>query len=86
MGVCVAMCGHRGTIDLDLLVYGDVEQSTERLNLPHPRIAERDFVAKPLLDVAPELVVFGKSIQQIVDELPSLDLENTEFGLIDSDF
>ena len=74
------------TIDLDLLVYDEVELMTDRLNLPHPRIAERDFVAKPLLDVAPELVVFGKSIQQIVDELPSLDLENTEFSLVDSDF
>ena len=70
------------TIDLDLLVYGDVELATDRLTLPHPRIAERDFVAKPLLDVAPDLVVFGKSIRRIVDELPSLDLEGVDAVLL----
>ena len=62
-------------IDLDLLVYADVQLATERLTLPHPRIAERDFVAKPLLDVAPDLIVFGKPIREIVEALPALELE-----------
>lgn len=63
------------TIDLDVLAYGDRVIETERLQLPHPRIAERDFVAQPLLEVAPDLVVFGQSIQAIVAALPSIDLE-----------
>ncbi|MDP4694357.1 MAG: 2-amino-4-hydroxy-6-hydroxymethyldihydropteridine diphosphokinase [Opitutales bacterium] len=63
------------TIDLDVLAYGDRVIETERLQLPHPRIAERDFVAQPLLEVAPDLVVFGQSIQAIVAALPAIDLE-----------
>ena len=35
-------------IDLDLLMYDDLQLETERLILPHPHIAERDFVRLPL--------------------------------------
>lgn len=40
-------------IDLDLLLYGDEERASDELNLPHPGIAERDFVVTPLLEIAP---------------------------------
>lgn len=63
------------TIDLDVLVYGDREIDTERLHVPHPRIAERDFVAQPLSEVAPGLVVFGQQIEAIVEALPLIDLK-----------
>ena len=42
-------------IDLDLLVVGREERATETLTLPHPGIADRDFVLYPLADVAPDL-------------------------------
>ncbi len=71
------------TIDLDLLIFGNVQLATERLSLPHPRIAERDFVAKPLCDIAPDLVVFGKPIQDVVDALPAIELELIQPTLID---
>ena len=35
-------------IDLDLLIYDDLQLETERLVLPHPHIADRDFVRLPL--------------------------------------
>lgn len=35
-------------IDLDLLLYDDLHLETERLTLPHPHIADRDFVRIPL--------------------------------------
>jgi len=35
-------------IDLDLLVYDDVQIESERLTLPHPHITDRDFVRLPL--------------------------------------
>ena len=35
------------TIDLDLLLYEDVRLNSPRLQLPHPRIEQRDFVARP---------------------------------------
>lgn len=40
-------------IDIDLLAYGDVVMDTPRLVLPHPGIATRDFVLKPLMEIAP---------------------------------
>ena len=43
------------TLDLDLLLYGDEHLSSDRLTVPHPRIAQRAFVLAPLLEVAPEL-------------------------------
>lgn len=43
-------------IDIDILFFGDQKLSTPELIIPHPRIAERYFVLRPLLDIAPELV------------------------------
>lgn len=45
------------TLDLDLLVYGDVRIAEPGLALPHPHIAERAFVLLPLAEIAPELVI-----------------------------
>jgi 2-amino-4-hydroxy-6-hydroxymethyldihydropteridine diphosphokinase len=47
------------TLDLDLLIYGDRVINTSRLSVPHPGIAERNFVLLPLSDLAPELIVPG---------------------------
>lgn len=41
-------------IDLDILLYGHEEWASEALTIPHPRMGERDFVVRPLLEVAPE--------------------------------
>jgi 2-amino-4-hydroxy-6-hydroxymethyldihydropteridine diphosphokinase len=42
------------TIDCDLLTYDTITMNTEALILPHPRMLERDFVMKPLLEIDPE--------------------------------
>jgi len=44
------------TIDLDLLLYAEVEKHTEFLTLPHPRMHERRFVLEPLAEIAPRVV------------------------------
>jgi 2-amino-4-hydroxy-6-hydroxymethyldihydropteridine diphosphokinase len=44
------------TIDLDLLMYGDVERHTEFLMLPHPRLHQRRFVLEPLVEIAPHVM------------------------------
>src|SRR2546423_14816978 len=44
------------TIDLDLLLYGEVMNHTEFLTLPHPRMHERRFVLEPLVEIAPRLI------------------------------
>ena len=45
------------TIDLDLLYFGELEIETAELQLPHPRITEREFVLRPLADIRPGLVL-----------------------------
>lgn len=47
-------------LDLDLLLYGEAKFSTRRLTIPHPRMHERAFVLKPLLDLDPEISIPGK--------------------------
>ncbi len=47
------------TLDLDLLLYADLELTSPGLVLPHPRIAERAFVLLPLAEIAPELAIPG---------------------------
>ena len=44
------------TLDLDLLLHGDAVLTTPRLTLPHPRLGERAFVLRPLLEIAPDLI------------------------------
>lgn len=47
------------TLDLDLLLYGNESRSTPRLTLPHPRMHERAFVLKPLLEIEPDAAIPG---------------------------
>jgi 2-amino-4-hydroxy-6-hydroxymethyldihydropteridine diphosphokinase len=43
------------TLDLDILLYGELALRTPELEIPHPRMHERAFVLEPLLEIAPEL-------------------------------
>jgi 2-amino-4-hydroxy-6-hydroxymethyldihydropteridine diphosphokinase len=45
------------TIDLDLLLFGDIVMDTPQLQIPHPGLTQRDFVIKPLLEIAAHLVL-----------------------------
>jgi 2-amino-4-hydroxy-6-hydroxymethyldihydropteridine diphosphokinase len=44
------------TIDLDLILYGDVRLNEPELTLPHPRFRDRSFVLAPLAEIAPAMV------------------------------
>lgn len=44
-------------IDVDLLLLGDVELKTRRLELPHPEVTSRRFVLAPLLELDPDLTL-----------------------------
>jgi len=43
------------TIDIDIILFGDLALTSPHLTIPHPRAAQRDFVKIPLADIAPEL-------------------------------
>ncbi|MBP9893468.1 MAG: 2-amino-4-hydroxy-6-hydroxymethyldihydropteridine diphosphokinase [Planctomycetes bacterium] len=45
------------TLDLDILLYGDLQSADATLTLPHPRLQERAFVLLPLAELAPERVL-----------------------------
>jgi 2-amino-4-hydroxy-6-hydroxymethyldihydropteridine diphosphokinase len=55
------------TLDLDLILYGDVVVSQPGLTVPHPRFRTRAFVLDPLAEIAPALVdpVTGLTIDQL---------------------
>ena len=59
------------SIDIDILFYDELVVQSERLTLPHPRIAEREFVLEPLSEVAPEWrhPLSGKSVVEMFEEL-----------------
>ncbi|WP_224984692.1 2-amino-4-hydroxy-6-hydroxymethyldihydropteridine diphosphokinase [Geomonas agri] len=61
------------SMDLDILLFGELVFSSEQLTIPHPRLAERRFVLQPLSDIAPDLVhpILGKRIIELLTELTS---------------
>ncbi len=60
------------TLDLDLLILGDLVVISPRLTLPHPALAERRFVLAPLCEIAPNLrhPILGKSMAELLAALP----------------
>jgi 2-amino-4-hydroxy-6-hydroxymethyldihydropteridine diphosphokinase len=49
-------------IDIDLLLYGEQIVESTRLTLPHPRLTRRFFVLKPLVEIAPDLIIPGTGL------------------------
>jgi 2-amino-4-hydroxy-6-hydroxymethyldihydropteridine diphosphokinase len=60
------------TLDLDILLYGDLLINQEDLIIPHPRLAERKFALEPLAQIAPEAMhpLLKKSIQSLLEACP----------------
>lgn len=50
------------TIDLDLLLYGDIVIGEPGLHVPHPRMHTRAFVLMPLVEVAPDIDIPGQGV------------------------
>ena len=60
------------TLDLDILFYDDLVQDDSVLTLPHPDLQNRDFVLRPMAELAPHFVhpVVCKTMRQLLKELP----------------
>jgi 2-amino-4-hydroxy-6-hydroxymethyldihydropteridine diphosphokinase len=58
------------TIDLDMLLYGDLVTDDPELTLPHRRLHERLFVLAPLVEIAPDAVhpLLGQTIRELFDK------------------
>lgn len=70
------------SIDIDILFYEDKIINQHNLTIPHPRMNERNFVIKPLLDIAKSKIhpVLNRTISEI-----DLDLGDTEIIKINDD-
>lgn len=59
---------HDRIVDIDLLLYDDLIINTPELTVPHPLMTQRDFVMKPLVEIASKTVhpVLGIGLSRIV--------------------
>ena len=56
-------------LDIDLITYGAETLDDPRLTLPHPRLFERAFVLVPLSEIAPDAVIAGRSLREVLERL-----------------
>lgn len=54
------------TIDIDILLYEDVQMQETFLTIPHQHLLERSFVTKPLIEIAPHVSIEGVNISAAV--------------------
>jgi 2-amino-4-hydroxy-6-hydroxymethyldihydropteridine diphosphokinase len=64
------------TLDLDLLLFGDIIINTPNLQIPHPRMRDRAFVLVPLAEIAPDWIepVSGYVIKELLKEVDCSDV------------
>lgn len=60
------------TLDLDILLYDDLQLTDTRLTIPHPGMAQRNFVLYPLQDIAPNIKIPGLGLlSELIAHLPA---------------
>ncbi|MBN2102783.1 2-amino-4-hydroxy-6-hydroxymethyldihydropteridine diphosphokinase [bacterium] len=58
------------TLDIDILLYGDLRMHDEKLVIPHPYLSYRRFMLMPLKEIAPDVWVpgFGMTVQELFNQ------------------
>jgi len=61
------------SIDIDILLFGDMIVESKELTIPHPAMHQRRFVLEPLAEIAPQALhpTFKKTIRELLDALPT---------------
>jgi len=64
------------TLDLDILLYGNLKINDDKLTIPHPRMTQRAFVLYPLMEIAPHCDIPGNGkISQLIKTCSNQKIE-----------
>ncbi len=67
------------TLDLDIILFGDVQIESKTLQIPHYGVAEREFVLIPLQELQADLIIPGRgTVEELITELPPYELSRIE--------
>lgn len=66
-------------LDIDILLYDDIEHRSPNLTIPHPRMKSRRFVLEPLLEIAPDIAdpLTGRPLREYLGNVMSQKIEKT---------
>ncbi len=63
------------TLDLDIILFGDLQMDTKTLQIPHYGVAKREFVLIPLQELQADLIIPGKgAVKDLIAQLPPYEL------------
>jgi 2-amino-4-hydroxy-6-hydroxymethyldihydropteridine diphosphokinase len=63
------------TADIDIIAYGSLAVHELGLTVPHPRLFERAFVLLPLAEIAPDLMIGGRSVREAAAAVDDAGIE-----------
>ena len=67
------------TLDLDIILFGDIQMDSKTLQIPHCGVTKREFVLIPLQELQADLIIPGKGeVEELIAELPPYELSRIE--------
>ncbi|WP_395770781.1 2-amino-4-hydroxy-6-hydroxymethyldihydropteridine diphosphokinase [Arenimonas sp.] len=70
-------------LDCDILLYAEARIESDRLQVPHPRMAERAFVLIPLAEIDPDLTIPGLgALMPLVDRVSEQPIRRIAEGIV----